>query len=91
MDDKPTMDPKTICLEDLGKIIEQGSYTTSTIDYESVDWASKNRNLEIVKYLVAQGADIHAKNDFLLKWATEKGHLDVVEYLKEQGASLGSK
>ena len=60
MDDKPTMDPKTICLEDLGKIIEQGSYTTSNEDYAAVDWASKNRNLEIVKYLVAQGKDIHA-------------------------------
>ena len=49
-------------------------------------------HLEVVKYLVEQGADIHAHDydgpDASLRMASENGHLDVVDYLISKGATL---
>ena len=42
-------------------------------------WASEDGHLDIVKYLVEHGANIHFNN--ALSWALEYGHLDVVKYL----------
>lgn len=36
---------KTISIEEIGKILESGSYTTSNEDYNIIDYASKHRNL----------------------------------------------
>ena len=38
-------------------------------------------HLEVVEYLVEQGADIHAQADYALSWAAREGHLEVSEYL----------
>jgi ankyrin repeat protein len=51
--------------------------------------ASLDGSLEVVKYLVEQGADIHDNNDLVLIWA--RGHLEVVKYLVEQGADIHAK
>lgn len=51
---------------------------------EALRWAADKGCLDIVKYLVEQGADIHARNECALRWASEKGHRDVVKFLKEQ-------
>ncbi len=48
--------------------------------------ASEDGNLDVVKYLVSQGADIHADKDWALGLAAENGHLAIVKYLKLQGA-----
>ncbi len=39
----------------------------------------------MVKYLVENGADIHANNDYALECASENDHLSVVKYLVENG------
>ena len=44
--------------------------------------ASGKGKLEVVKYLVSKGADIHAENDMALRWASRMDRLDVVNYLK---------
>ena len=44
--------------------------------------ASKYGHLEVVKYLVSNGANIHAQNDWALILASENGHLEVVKYLE---------
>ena len=44
--------------------------------------------LNIVKYLVDNGADIHADNDCALRWAARKGNLEVVQYLVGNGANI---
>ncbi len=49
--------------------------------------ASRNGHLEVVKYIIEQGADIHIDDDEALKLAS-RGHLDVVKYLLEQGADI---
>jgi ankyrin repeat protein len=50
--------------------------------------ASIKGSLELVKYALEQGANIHFNNDEALRWASEKGHLEVVKYLVEQGANI---
>ena len=50
--------------------------------------ASSGGHLDIVKYLVENGADIHAENDYALIWASNYGHLEVVKYLVENGANI---
>ena len=50
--------------------------------------ASEHGNLEVVKYLVEQGADIHEEDDMVLQLASENGHRKVVEYLIEKGANI---
>ncbi len=49
--------------------------------------ASENGHLEVVKYLVEQGANIHAYAAFALRWAFRNGHIEIVKYLEEQGAN----
>jgi len=51
--------------------------------------ASGNGHLEVVKFLVSQGANVNALNDAgntPLHWAALLGELQVVEYLLSQGA-----
>ncbi len=45
--------------------------------------ASQGGHLDIVKYLINAGADIHGNDDFALRWASNNGHLEVVKYLVE--------
>lgn len=53
----------------------------------TLTYASGGGHLEILKYLVALGANIHANNQ-ILRWASEKGHLEVVKYLVELGVNI---
>jgi len=39
----------------------------------------------VVKFLVKQGADIHAGDDDALRGAARNGHLDVVKFLEGKG------
>ncbi len=56
--------------------------------------ASENADLDLVKSLVQEGANVNAcdQNDWTpLIWATSLNHSDVVKYLIEQGADTGLK
>ena len=48
--------------------------------------AIENNDLESIKYLLEQGANLQAENDQALRLAAENGHLKVVKHLVEQGA-----
>lgn len=50
--------------------------------------ASSLGDLEIVEYLVKNGTDIHASDDYCVVIASKNGHLDVVEYLITNGADI---
>ena len=43
--------------------------------------AVKERNLDMVKFLVSQGANIHANNDEALYYASGNGDLEILKYL----------
>jgi len=51
-------------------------------------WASSNGHLEVVKFLVEKGADIHADDNYAFCWASKNGHLEVVKFLVEKGADI---
>jgi hypothetical protein len=50
--------------------------------------ASNKGSLELVKYSLEKGANIHGNNDEALRWASANGQLEVVKYLVEQGANI---
>ena len=41
-----------------------------------------------MQYLIENGANIHANDDFALRYAAKNGHLEVVRYLIENGADI---
>lgn len=45
-------------------------------------------HFDIVNYLVENGADIHADNEYALRESASGGHLRVVEYLAQKGADI---
>jgi len=45
-------------------------------------------NLELIKELVNEGANIHAKDDLALRWAVYYGHLEIVKFLVSVGANI---
>ena len=49
------------------------------------DWI---KDINVIKMLVENGADIHANNDAALRHAAYRGHLEVVKYLVEKGADI---
>lgn len=51
-------------------------------------WACSKKHLDVVKYLVSQGADIHINDDMALRHASEDGYVKIVEYLIEQGSNV---
>ena len=54
---------------------------------EQLVYALQYGDLERVKYLIENGADIHAEDDDALQLSACFGHLDVVKYLIENGAN----
>ena len=48
----------------------------------------KRIDLDVIKSLFKEGADIHSCNDYALRWASEYGHLEIVKFLVENGADI---
>jgi len=44
--------------------------------------ASQYGHIEVVKYLVENGANISAQDDIALRWASQNRHIEVINYLK---------
>ena len=53
--------------------------------------ASKEGELELVKYALKNGANIHAQYEGALTWGSFNGHLEVMKYLVQQGANIHAK
>ena len=45
-------------------------------------------NIELVKYFLDNGADVHSSNDYAVRTASQKGYLEIVKYLVENGANI---
>ena len=72
-------------IETIEALISEG------VEFESfksrmLDKAAQKGYLDIVKYLVEQGANIHASD--ALCGSSYNGHFDIVKYLVEQGANI---
>src|SRR5665647_2661662 len=51
-------------------------------------WAVEYGHLEIVKWSIQKGADIHKYDDRALRYAAFNGYLGIVKYLVEHGANI---
>jgi ankyrin repeat protein len=43
--------------------------------------SSENGHIDVVKFLVEKGSDIHAGHDYALKWSSQYGYIEVVKFL----------
>jgi hypothetical protein len=59
--------------------------------YQLLKKASEYGELELVKYALKRGADIHATNDYSIIHAVDRGNFDVVKYLVENGADINAR
>ena len=50
--------------------------------------AAESGNLELVKKMIEQGADIHTRDEYALRWASNYGHLPVVKFLVENSSYI---
>jgi hypothetical protein len=50
--------------------------------------AAEYGHLDVVQFLVENGANIHSRNDSALLCAARNGHLNTVQYLVENGADI---
>lgn len=41
-------------------------------------------NVNIFKYLVEKGANLHANNDYTLRYSAENNYYDIYEFLKSK-------
>ena len=79
-------------LKRVKQLLEQGvdkNQVGGHFGHTSLCIAGENNHLDVVRYLVEQGADIEKAdrdNQTPLIWASYYGHLEVVRYLLEQGA-----
>ena len=55
---------------------------------EALRWACYNDNIEIVKFLLAKGADINVKRDHPIYWAINNNNIELVKLLLDNGAIL---
>ena len=44
--------------------------------------------IDIVKFLVENGANIHSQDDYALRKSSERGYIEVVKFLVENGANI---
>jgi len=71
-------------LEIVKVLIIRGEYITDV----GLQSACVHGHLNIVKYLVQEGADANSDGGYPLIYACEHGHLDIVKYLVENGANV---
>jgi hypothetical protein len=69
------------------KLLEEGADPTAG-NHFILKWAAQKNDLELVKYLIGLGCDIHADGDGPLWTACLNGHLEIIKYLVEHGANI---
>ena len=76
-------------VEPVGEVYENPS-TPKKFKAHSVvlKYVGETNDVETIKTLVEDGADIHAEDEYVLRWAAANGHLKVVKYLVEHGADI---
>lgn len=58
---------------------------------EYLEKACEEGNFEVVKFLIAEGVNIHFKNEEPLCTASAFGHVEIAKYLVEHGAKIQDK
>ncbi len=53
--------------------------------------AAKEGHIDITRFMIKNGANIHTRNDYTLIWASRNGHTDTVKFLLENGANIHAR
>lgn len=75
-------------VDDLKKFIEEEKIDITEYIDKSLELACSFNRLEMVDYLISNGADIHFSNDFALRYMTRIGNFDWVKKLVKMGANV---
>lgn len=83
-------------LDQLRKVLERNTRlhidVLDSSGYSSLHYASRAGHLDVVKYLVSQGANVNlgtrANHTTPIHRASQQGHLSIVKYLLEHGADV---
>ena len=73
------------------KYLNSTSYKAGDDNSKGLHIAARKGYLNIVKFLIKEGADIHSMDEYALRQAARYGHLDVVKYLIAEGADFNIK
>jgi len=90
--DKPPYPPNTDNLDDVVKLIESGIDINTKYDqFEETlfHYASRHGHIDIVKYLISNGADVNATDQYLntpLHDAARSGNIQIIKLLLDSGA-----
>lgn len=87
--------------EEVEKDIKRGSYNMMELALDlGVDFYDEKYNfmnlailydkIDLVKWLLNKGYDIHARNDEALLFAAQEGKLDIVKFLVEKGVNVNT-
>jgi hypothetical protein len=81
---------REVTFEETEQVVEVNSLGLQKFKAHKIHLGKRKKwnNLEVIKELIEQGADVHADNDSALCWASYYGHLELVKYLVEQGADV---
>ena len=69
----------------------QAIKTCFIVNNITMDDCIESNSPECVKWLLNNGYDVHAENDYALHWASSNGHLEVVKELLDAGADVHAK
>ena len=77
-------------IKDLHDMLKYDIYMKKEFENDNdLLWIStKFGKLDLVKYLLNKGADIHYLEDRALRWAAKRKHYDVVKFLLDNGANI---
>ncbi len=75
-------------LSELKRLHKEENLDITIYDNKALILATTFGHLDMIKYLVENGANIKVQNNIVLNEAVRKGRLDIIKYLMEQGIDI---
>jgi hypothetical protein len=88
-EDKPYI--REVILPEDAKVYENPDYPKKWKTNRVILGKKRKVDAQVVKDLIAEGANVHAGGDYVLRWAAYYGHIEVVKCLLEAGANIHAR
>ena len=81
---------REVTIPDDAKMVKDPGYGPEKYRASSVVLGPRERwaDPEVLRRLIAEGADVHARGDFALRWSAANGYVEAVRVLLETGADV---
>ena len=73
--------------ERIKRMMEEDNWECENDD-AALKWASSKGHIEIVKFLLKVGVNVHSNHNFALRYASFYGHIEIVKLLLDAGANV---